>query len=108
MEKLGIMAQGLADKNIITMLLIFLTAGVFVGVVGRSSAESVAYFMLSIIPTRFSVAVLFGVACFVSLAMGTSEVMSQPLPEVRSRNFPGIYLSSHIPARCRQQLLYLI
>ena len=71
-EKLGIMAQGLADKNIITMLLIFLTADVFVGVVGRSSAESVAYFMLSIIPTRFSVAVLFGVACFVSLAMGTS------------------------------------
>ena len=71
-EKLGIMAQGLADKNIITMLLIFLTAGVFVGVVGRSSAESVAYFMLSIIPTRFTVAVLFGVACFVSLAMGTS------------------------------------
>ena len=71
-EKLGIMAQGLADKNIITMLLIFLTAGVFVGVVGRSSAESVAYFMLSIIPTRFSVAVLFGVACFVSVAMGTS------------------------------------
>ena len=71
-EKLGIMAQGLADKNIITMLLIFLTAGGFVGVVGRSSAESVAYFMLSIIPTRFSVAVLFGVACFVSRAMGTS------------------------------------
>ena len=52
-EKLGIMAHGLADKNIITMLLIFLTAGVFVGVVGRSSAESVAYFMLSIIPARF-------------------------------------------------------
>ena len=41
-EKLQIMAGGLADKNIITMLLIFLTAGVFVGVVGRSSAESVA------------------------------------------------------------------
>ncbi|MDE8703585.1 Na+/H+ antiporter NhaC family protein, partial [Adlercreutzia equolifaciens] len=37
-EKLEIMAQGLADKNIITMLLIFLTAGAFVGVVGRSSA----------------------------------------------------------------------
>lgn len=71
-EKLGIMAEGLADKNIITMLLIFLTAGAFVGVVGRSSAESVAYFMLSLIPARFSVAVLFVVACFVSLAMGTS------------------------------------
>lgn len=70
--KLEIMAHGMADKNIITMLLIFLTAGVFVGVVGRSSAESVAYFMLSLIPARFSVAVLFVVACFVSTAMGTS------------------------------------
>ena len=71
-EKLGIMAQGLADKNIITMLLIFMTAGIFVGVVGRSSAESVAYFMLTLVPTRFAVVVLFVVACFVSTAMGTS------------------------------------
>ena len=57
-RKLEIMAQGVGDKNIITMLLIFLTAGSFVGVVGRSSAESVAYCMLSLIPARFSVAVL--------------------------------------------------
>ena len=71
-EKLELMAQGLADKNIITRLLIFLTAGSFVGVVGRDSAESVAYFMLSMIPARFAVAVLFVVACFVSTAMGTS------------------------------------
>lgn len=71
-EKLEIMGHGIGDKNIITMLLIFLTAGTFVGVVGRSSAESVAYFMLSIIPARFAVAVLFVVACFVSTAMGTS------------------------------------
>ena len=71
-DKLEIMGQGVGDKNIITMLLIFLTAGAFVGVVGRSSAQSVAYFMLSIIPTRFAVAVLFVVACFVSTAMGTS------------------------------------
>ncbi len=71
-DKLAVMAQGMADKNIITMLLIFLVAGTFVGVVGRSSAESVAYFMLSLIPARFAVAVLFVVACFVSTAMGTS------------------------------------
>lgn len=71
-EKLEIMARGVGDKNILTMLLIFLAAGAFVGVVGRSSAESVAYFMLSIIPPRFAVAVLFVVACFVSTAMGTS------------------------------------
>ena len=71
-QKLEVMAQGVGDKNIITMLLIFLSAGSFVGIVGRSSAESVAYCMLSLIPARFSVAVLFVVACFVSVAMGTS------------------------------------
>jgi len=71
-EKLAIMGQGVGDKNIITMLLIFLCAGAFVGVVGRSSAQSVAYFMLDIIPAKFAVAVLFVVACFVSTAMGTS------------------------------------
>ena len=41
-RKLELMAKGVGDKNIMTMLLIFLTAGSFVGVVGRSSAESVA------------------------------------------------------------------
>lgn len=71
-KKLELMAQGLADKNIITMLLIFLVAGTFVGVVGRSSAESVAYFMLSLIPGKYSMMVLFVVSCFVSTAMGTS------------------------------------
>lgn len=71
-DKLEIMAKGVGDKNIMTMILIFLTAGIFVGVVGRSSAESVAYFLLSIIPPQFAVLVLFIVSCFVSLAMGTS------------------------------------
>ena len=71
-KKLEIMGQGVGDKNIITMLLIFLTAGAFVGVVGRESAESVAYFMLDIIPAQYAVVVLFVVACFVSTAMGTS------------------------------------
>ena len=71
-KKLEIMGRGVGDKNIITMLLIFLTAGAFVGVVGRSSAQSVAYFMLDLIPARFAVGVLFIVACFVSTAMGTS------------------------------------
>lgn len=71
-DKLAVMARGVGDKNIVTMILIFMTAGIFVGVVGRSSAESVAYFLLSIIPARFAVLVLFLVSCFVSLAMGTS------------------------------------
>ena len=71
-DKLTVMGEGVGDKNIITMQLIFLTAGAFVGVVGRSSAQSVAYFLLDIIPSKFAVAVLFLVACFVSTAMGTS------------------------------------
>lgn len=71
-DKLALMGRGIGDKNIVTMILIFLEAGIFVGVVGRGSAESVAYFMLSIIPARYTVAVLFGVSCFVSIAMGTS------------------------------------
>lgn len=71
-EKLTLMGRGIGDKNIVTMILIFLEAGIFVGVVGRSSAESVAYFMLSLIPARYAVAVLFVVSCFVSTAMGTS------------------------------------
>ena len=71
-EKFAVMGQGVGDKNIITMLVIFLMAGIFVGVVGRASAQSVAYFFLSFVPARFSVLVLFLVACFVSTAMGTS------------------------------------
>ena len=71
-EKFAIMGQGVGDKNIITMLVIFMLAGIFVGVVGRSSAESVAYFMLSITPPKLAVAVLFIISCFVSTAMGTS------------------------------------
>ncbi len=71
-KKFEIMGTGVGDKNIITMLLIFMLAGIFVGVVGRSSAESVAYFMLSVTPPRMAVVVIFVVACFVSTAMGTS------------------------------------
>jgi Na+/H+ antiporter NhaC len=71
-EKCAVMGQGVGDPNIITMVLIFLVAGAFVGVVGRSSAQSVAYFMLDLIPARFAVAVIFLVACFVSTSMGTS------------------------------------
>ncbi len=71
-KKFEIMGKGAGDKNIITMLIIFMLAGIFVGVVGRSSAESVAYFMLSVTPPRLAVVVIFIVSCFVSTAMGTS------------------------------------
>ncbi len=71
-RKLELMAKGVGDKNIMTMLLIFMMAGIFVGVVGNRAAESVAYFLLSIFPPQYAVIVLFIVGCFVSSAMGTS------------------------------------
>ena len=68
-RKLELMAKGVGDKNIITMLLIFLAAGSFVGVVGRSQLlKSVAYCMLSLIPCQiFSVCCLFIVCLFLCL-----------------------------------------
>ena len=71
-DQLQLMGDSLSDKNIITMLLIFMAAGIFVGVVGRSSAASVAYFVLNYIPVQYAVSALFLISCFVSLAMGTS------------------------------------
>lgn len=71
-SKVALMAHGVGQKDIMMMLLIFIEAGIFVGVVGRASAQSVAYFMLSLIPAKFALAVIFVVACLVSISMGTS------------------------------------
>ena len=71
-EKMSVMAGGVGDRNIMIMVLIFFTAGIFSSIVGRSGAQSVAYFLLSIVPARFAVAMIFVIACFVSTSMGTS------------------------------------
>ena len=71
-DKFSIMGKGVGDPNILMMLIIFLTAGAFVGIVGREGAESVAYCFLTFIPPELSVLVIFIVSAFVSLAMGTS------------------------------------
>lgn len=71
-KKLEIMASSLSDKNIVTMILIFLASGIFAGILGRDSAASVADLFLSFIPAQYSALVLFVVSCFVSTAMGTS------------------------------------
>ena len=71
-KKLTIMASSLSDKNIVTMILIFLASGIFAGILGRDSAASVADLFLSFIPAKYSALVLFAVSCFVSTAMGTS------------------------------------
>lgn len=71
-DKLEVMAKSVGDRNIFLMILIFICAGMFAGILGRSSASSAAYFLLQFIPAQFSVVVLFIVAAFVSTAMGTS------------------------------------
>ena len=71
-DKLEVISRSVGNKDIMTMILIFLAAGIFVGVTGRSSAEAVAYFLLSVTPAWAAMAVLFIAACFVSVAMGTS------------------------------------
>ena len=71
-DKLGVVGRGIGNSSIIYMILIFILAGLFAGTVGRSSAASVAYFMLNYVPEEFSVLIIFVVSCLVSLAMGTS------------------------------------
>ena len=71
-EKIVIMSRGVGNPNIFIMVLIFLMSGAFVGIVGRSCANSVAYCMLSAIPPQYAVGALFIISCIVSIAMGTS------------------------------------
>ncbi len=71
-EKFSIMGRGAGDPNVFMMILIFLCAGVFTGVMNRAGAESVANFVLTYIPIEYAVIILFIVAAFVSLSMGTS------------------------------------
>lgn len=72
-EKLEIISEGAGDVNIITMILIFLTAGAFSGIISAAGGDvSAANFGLSILPPSFMVVGLFLVGCFISLSMGTS------------------------------------
>lgn len=72
-EKLHIISRGAGDVNIVTMILIFLTAGAFSGIIGAAGGDvSAANFGLSILPPAFMVVGLFLISCFISLSMGTS------------------------------------
>ena len=72
-EKLKIMASGAGDVNIITMVLIFITAGMFSGAVSAAGGvENTVNFGLSILPPNLIVVGLFLIGCFISISMGTS------------------------------------
>ena len=72
-EKIGIVSRGVGDDNIITMCLIFLSAGAFSGAVtAAGGVESTVNLGLSVMPPHVAVAGLFVIGCFISVSMGTS------------------------------------
>lgn len=72
-EKIHICSKGIGDDNITIMLFVFLMAGAFGGI-GKAAGgvESTANLLLNIIPDNLAIPGLFIIACFISMAMGTS------------------------------------
>ncbi|MBO5425780.1 MAG: Na+/H+ antiporter NhaC family protein [Lachnospiraceae bacterium] len=72
-HKIGVIAKGVGDENIITMSLIFLCAGGFSGAVtAAGGVESTVNLGLSVLPPSVAVVGLFVIGCFISVSMGTS------------------------------------
>ena len=72
-DKIKVIARGVGEENIITMSLIFLSAGGFSGAVtAAGGVDSTVNLGLSLIPAHFAVAGLFIIGCFISVSMGTS------------------------------------
>lgn len=65
--------DGIRDQYVVIMLLIFLLAGAFSAMMqGMGGVESTVNLGLSFIPAKMILPGLFLIACFVSMAMGTS------------------------------------
>lgn len=72
-EKVTLFCKGAGDSTLILMVVIFLLAGAFYGVVGAMHAsDSVTNFGLSILPSNMVLPGLFLIGCILSFAMGTS------------------------------------
>lgn len=72
-DKITVISKGVGDENIITMSLIFLSAGAFSGAVtAAGGVESTVNMGLSILPAKVAVVGLFVIGCFISVSMGTS------------------------------------
>ena len=72
-SKIDLFAHGMGDINIMTMCLIFVLAGAFAETARRMGAvDSTIQIALSFIPPHMMLCGLFMVACFISLAIGTS------------------------------------
>lgn len=72
-DKLSVVTKSMGDENVMTMCLIFILAGAFSGTVqAAGGVESTVNFGLMIMPPKIAIAGLFLIACFISVAMGTS------------------------------------
>lgn len=72
-EKMAVVAKSAGEENIVTMVLIFISAGAFSGMVkAAGGVDSTVNFGLSMLPSGIAVAGVFLIACFISLSMGTS------------------------------------
>ena len=72
-KKVDIFTKGAGDSNVMLMVLIFLLAGAFSSTAkGMGAVDATVNFALSIVPQNLLVVGLFVIACFISLAMGTS------------------------------------
>ena len=72
-KKIEIFTTGAGNSNVMLMVIIFLLAGAFSETAkGMGAIEATVNFALSILPQNLLVIGLFVIACFISLAMGTS------------------------------------
>ncbi|MEH7505176.1 Na+/H+ antiporter NhaC family protein [Neobacillus drentensis] len=72
-EKVEIFTKGAGDSNIMLMVVIFLLAGAFSEVAkGMGAVDSTVNLALTIVPQNLLMVGVFIIACFISLAMGTS------------------------------------
>ena len=72
-SKIELFAHGMGNVDIMTMCLIFVLAGAFAETARRMGAvDSTIQIALSFIPPHLMLCGLFMVACFISLAIGTS------------------------------------
>ena len=72
-KKIDAFSTGAGHPNVMLMVLIFLLAGAFSQTAkGMGAVEATVNFALSVVPQNLLVVGLFVIACFISLAMGTS------------------------------------
>ena len=72
-EKLVTVASNMGNENVMIMCLVFVLAGAFSGAAqAAGGVESTVNLALTVLPAGIIVAGLFLIACFISLAMGTS------------------------------------